>query len=439
VGKIILYILLAGTSITSLFKPWIGVVASYLIILLGPQAIWFWVFEGLRSIFFITVSTVIGVIMAILQGRLDLAPLKERRNLFVAGLWLFICLSYFFGPFVDVSENRFYSPGDVFSICNKIFFFYFIAVICINSENSLKILSLAIVVAVIYLTYWINDQYLFQGRFGRIGGPEDMYHMGLYRDENMFAMLFVTGLPFLYYLGLYMKKLVYRIGLWLIIPLGWHAIFLTGSRGGLIGLVVTIILIAFRSKRKALTILVIPIFIVAYQWQAGDLMKERANTIGEYEQESSAQTRFNAWGIAIKMMSDNPLFGVGLGSFGTAFRNYSTYEKPREAHNTFFQISAESGIFAGTMYLLIIASVVFGTWRRSKTLRSPPKDDDQDIKFLFLLNEAVLISFIGLSVCALFLSLQLYEIFYFLCVLNSALASISEKKTFQHGLLTEGN
>ncbi len=129
------------------------------------------------------------------------------------------------------------------------------------------------------------------------------------------------------------------------------------------------------------------------------------------------------------MVRDHPVTGVGLGSFGPAFPDYSD-KKPREAHNTAFQISAESGAIAGVMYLLVVVVSIIALWRNGTRLRdqrvdSPvPGERDQ----LYLINEAVLIAFLGFVVCALFLSLQLSEIFYCLCLLVNAVLLVSARQ-----------
>jgi O-antigen ligase len=215
------------------------------------------------------------------------------------------------------------------------------------------------------------------------------------------------------------------LGLWLIIPLGWHAIFLTGSRGGLIGLAVTILLIAMRSRQQRLLgLLLIPAFIIAYQWQAGGLMKERAETISDYDTETSASSRLEAWSAALNMIVDHPLTGVGLASFGPAFPHYSE-EKPREAHNTFLQITAESGILAGTMYVLIAVSSIVGLWRHGNRLHGIKSETGANV--LYLINEATLVALCGLLVCSAFLSLQVFEIFYCLCLVVNAVLYIGRK------------
>ncbi|WP_457570836.1 O-antigen ligase family protein [Desulfovulcanus sp.] len=344
---------------------------------------------------------------------MNLDTLKNKRNLYFFILWICFIASYLLGPYVGISSpNRFHDPKQIFILVNKIFVLYFVACICIDEEKKLKYLMIVMVISVMYLIYWANAQYLIYHRYGRIGGPTGIYGGGIYGDENAFAMLFVTGLPFLYYLGWYVKSKLLRYAIWLVIPFGWHAIFLTGSRGGLLGLGATIIVAAFRSPKKLVGLAVIPLFIIAYTWQAGSVMKQRAATIESYEQESSAEARINAWRAATKMMAANPILGVGLSAFGPAFPDYSD-KKPREAHNTFFQIAAESGIIAGVMYLLVLWNIIFQTRKRSKT--------EHKTNFLYFANETILTSIIGFAVCSMFLSLQVYEVFYYLCVIANVL------------------
>jgi O-antigen ligase len=291
---------------------------------------------------------------------------------------------------------------------------------CIDDEKKAHFLAIVIAFSVVYLTCWANDQYLSGSQIGRIHGPPAITDLGaIYSDENAFAMLFVTGLPFLYYLGIYYKNKIIRYGLWMVIPLGWHAVFLTGSRGGLIGLAVTLLMVALRSPKKILGALVIPVFVVAYVYQAGDIMKGRMQTLGDYESEPSAESRTEAWDAALNMVASHPITGVGLASLGPAFPDFSD-KKPREAHNTFLQISAESGLSAGVLYLLIVASCLYGLWKR---------DGVEKGSLIYLLKEATLVSIIGLEVCALFLSLQVYEIFYYLCLMANVLFYIESKST----------
>jgi len=165
--------------------------------------------------------------------------------------------------------------------------------------------------------------------------------------------------------------------------------------------------------------------LAAYIWQAGDLMKSRAGTIQTPTTEASANQRLEAWSAARAMIADNPLTGVGLTSFGPAFPSYSSFH-PREAHNTFLQISAESGLLAGISYLVVVLASLIGLWRNGNRFRK--RGELITGNSLYLLNEAILVAFAGLAVCSLFLSHQIFEMFYFLCLLVNSVLYLSAKE-----------
>ena len=429
-GQLVVFALLAGIAVCALFRPWIGVVVSYLIIILTPQSVWWWHFADVRPVFWVMLPTIAGVIISYGKGSLNFNLLWNKRNFWMFVLWGCFILSYFLGPYTKaISELRSFDPWWTLSLVNNIFILYFIACVCIDDEKKLKIIVGVLVCSTIYLIYWANDQYLFQGRFGRIGGPVGPLGGSIYHDENAFAMLFVTGLPFLYYAGLSFRNKLYRYVLWLVIPFGWHAIFLTASRGGLVGLAVTILVMALLAKRNILRILLVPAFIFMFYWQAGSLMHDRAMTISEYETDRSSATRIEAWSTAINMITNHPLSGVGIASFIPAFPDHSKFE-PREAHNTFFQITAETGVFGGLAYVMIL-------WLNLRDFRKNKNNliiHNQNALlgnqcFLALINEAVQVSFIGIITCSLFLSLHVYELFYFLCLLLNTISFLSISKS----------
>ena len=403
----------------SLFRPWVGVVAMYLFALLVPQAIWWWVFQDLRPVFYISITTILGFLLALLSGKISFRSLSNKRLVCILVLWLTFIVSYFFGDYVHVSSPfRFSDPDQVFSTVNKIFILFFLCCLCIDTKKKLQYLVMMFVIATLFLIYWSNDQYFVQGQFGRIGGPAPLGGASIYQDENNFAMLFVTGLPLLYYAGFYCKKYFFNYLFWLAIPLGWHAIFLAGSRGGLVGLIVTLIVIVARTKQKIFAVLGVIFFIFFFAWQAGDVMRGRTQTITTFEEDESAMGRIYSWQAAVKMAIDHPFTGVGFASFGPAYPYYSD-ARPREAHNTFFQILAESGVLSGIMYLFAIL-LSYKSLLKTRKRGSELKD-----KFHYLLNEALTASFSGLVVCSLFLSLQYFEIFYYIYALihiNTVLA-----------------
>jgi putative inorganic carbon (hco3(-)) transporter len=425
VGHIFFLVLISCLAVVSIGLPWVGVVWGYLMVVLEPQAIWFWDFAGIRPALCVLLPTGVGIGLGLLRGQFDLSILRSKRNLCILLLWISFAISYFFGAYTQISSPfRFDDPDEIFGDINKMMLLYFMACLCIDTERKLKALLYAVCGSAAYLIYWANSQYFGHHSMGRLQGPVSVKG-GVYQDENAFAMLFVVAQSFLWYLGSSFKKPVYRWGCWLLIPFGWHAVFLTASRGGLVGLGVTTLLIAVRSKRRLIGLALIPALLVAFIWQGGDLMKGRAETISQYQTESSAATRLQAWRAASRMIADHPLIGVGLASFGPAFPHYSE-DKPREAHNTFLHITAESGVFAGAMYALIVIACIVSLWRSGNRLRAQDASLGASSS-LYLINEAALIAFCGLVTCSLFLSLQDFEIFYCLNVFANAVLYLGRK------------
>jgi probable O-glycosylation ligase (exosortase A-associated) len=430
-GKILLLILIVGTAVVSLFQSWIGVMAYYILAIMGPQYIWWWNFEGIRVSFIVGVFALSGVVLAVLTKRFDLQFLRTKLNLWIFLLYTFLLISYFLGPYVSMPERKLYDPDTVFINASKIFLFYFCAVIAINEIKKLRYLSIIFLFITVFFIYWANMQYFNENWFkfdmGRLSGPTDIRGIGLYGDENAFAMLFVTGLPFLYFIGQTLHNKWFRYVLWAIIPFGWHAVFLTGSRGGLVGLGVIVLLTAISSKRKLIAALLIPLAVFFYFWQAGDVMKERAETIVDQEGEKSLEGRLNAWEAGAKMIVNHPITGVGIVSFMSAFPDYSE-DKPRVAHNTAIQFAAESGVIAGVSYVMIII-MFFISYKRIKRWCEDNRDYP-DLMIIESLNSASFVSFSGLIVCSLFLSLNFHEMFFSLLIFNNSLSVICSKSQF---------
>ena len=147
-------------------------------------------------------------------------------------------------------------------------------------------------------------------------------------------------------------------------------------------------------------------------------MKERGRTLADEQQDGSVEGRRVAWRGAIKMAERYPLTGVGLGSFMCALQDFID-TNPRVAHNTFFQFLGENGVGAAFCYVMIICTFLIssrriGAWCKART-------GHPDLPVVEQLNNASTASFLGLVVCSFFLTLNNYEIFYYLVIINSAL------------------
>lgn len=424
-GRIIVIGLISLVTLLSFAFPWIGAVAGYTFTALAPQDVWWWDFTGYRPEFWMLGVTGIGFIIGVVTHRINVDIVKNKRNLYLFILLLCCVISYYFGPFTHVGgPYRFTNSTYRLDNLYKIFILFLIASACIDRESRLKVLYGVLVFSGIYMTYWAHHQYAIGNYDGRLGGPAAADGAGMYVDQNSFAMLFVVLSPFIWYWGA-IQRSAWKWLIWLIIPFCWRAIFLTASRGGLLGLGVTLVVIVLRSNRRILGFLLLPAFLFVFFAHGGSVMLRRATRITNYHKQGSAADRLESWHAALEMIVHHPITGVGLASYGPAFPHYSN-KQPREAHDTFLQIAADNGLIAGIMYLLVIYGVLTSLWKNGISMKK--RDPDAIHSFLYAANEATLASFAGLIVCSVFLSLQDFEIFYCLVVIANAVLYLSNPK-----------
>lgn len=422
---VLLFILATGAA--ALARPWIGVIAAYLIAILDPKSIWWWAFEDIRPVYMIVLPTFVGAILAGLRGKLEFGAIANRRIAMLALIALACTVSAAFGPYVVFDPSLgMRDSGFVYGNQLKILLMVLVAGLCVVEFKAIRWSTWMLVFAAGYLVYWANDQYLSGNFLRRLPGPNPPHGGGVYADENNFAALFVATFPFFWFMGGCVRNAIVRYGLWCLVPFAWHAVFLTASRGGLLGVGVGLLLIAVRSQRRWLGLLLIPAFAIAYVDQAGDTMKERAATIDDYREEASANARLNLWQGALRMIEDRPVTGVGPASFLRAFPSYSDWP-PQQAHSTYLQMAAEYGLLAGVALVAALIFTIAGLFRASRRMRALPEDAERS--WIMAMIESTLCGLVALSVCAVFLTLPLFEVLYFLLFLGNSLIWLVEKRT----------
>ena len=231
-GIVVLYLLLITTVVRSFKYQQTAVYAYYLMSVMAPQFIWFWIFDGVRA-FTIAAGTAIAVFMwQTLNKKLDFSVYRYKQNLFLVVFWIMFNLSDYFSP-IGAFRTAI-SSVLVLDVFNTIFIMYFVSLPLITTERQLRMLALLFAGLILYYVHWSNTQYfdwnMRQFNDGRLMGP----FKSPYNDENKFAMLFVTGMPFLLFGIFYFKFLIMRgiFGLGLLFL--WHCIILTVSRGALV-------------------------------------------------------------------------------------------------------------------------------------------------------------------------------------------------------------
>ena len=180
------------------------------------------------------------------------------------------------------------------------------------------------------------------------------------------------------------QLLAYRWVAYIGIPLYVIGIIGTGTRGTALGLmagvIVALLLYALRkeaSKRIRLIAIIIPIAAVLgigglFLTKDSAFVQSlplfgRIAQIADVNPESQARPAL--WNMALKGLSDKPIFGWGLENFNYVFNTYydpaiANHEQWFDrAHNVFFDWLVATGVVGFALYLFLIGSTVWCAWR----------------------------------------------------------------------------
>jgi probable O-glycosylation ligase (exosortase A-associated) len=395
-----------------LMEPFLGVLAYYVLAFMRPQEL-FWGLGEARLTFLVSVSTLLATAIHFAL-RPDFSFLRKRQCLLVAILWAFIWLSTQFGDFAREEAKW-------MDYYNKMFLIYFVALALVTSEKKLMLLAWVVMFSIGYLAWWANEMYFFHG-WRIVHGPGKPG--AAFYDENDFAMVIVMAVPFMWYLMRYTSVAALRLLLLALIPLAAHAVMVTFSRGGFLGLVATLGVIAVRERNKKLGGFMIACGVVFFILFAGAEYRARIGTIDEYQQDRSATGRLESWEAGLDMALHNPLFGVGLKRYMAAFPYYSNHH-PRVAHNSWVQLGAECGLVAVGCYALLILATIHSLRKVRRRLPDLPEKQRQRLLPLSGMIEA---SLVGYLVCGFFLSMEDFEYFYLLVAMAQILDRVTEAR-----------
>jgi O-antigen ligase len=190
---------------------------------------------------------------------------------------------------------------------------------------------------------------------------------GVYGNSNALALALDLSLPLCLAFALTTrsswKKFAWTIAMFAMV----YAVFLTASRGGAIALVVVTLVCLWQlgvKSRRFYLLLLVPIAVMVIGLYGGNSLRERleqthlepATDNRSAGLDTSGQQRKELLFQSLRVTAQHPLFGVGPGNFEIVSGVW------RVTHNSYTQMSAEGGIPAFLLYVLIL-------WRGVVNLR----------------------------------------------------------------------
>jgi O-antigen ligase len=411
--KILSILALIGATLMLGTAPWMAGLAYSTVSIVQPQYIWFWAFQDL-PVFKITAGlSIIAFVIKIARNELPSGVYREPIVIAVAALWVIFQLSDLFSPFEAYTTGA--RTEVIMNTLDIIVIMFLILVGLLDTKKAMIGLAAVYIFATLYYTWWANEAYLAgewtRFSLGRLRGPLE----SPYRDGNVFSIVFVVGMPFLIFGVAHFRKLWLRLFLLAAIPLVWHAVVLCASRGALLAMASATAVAALMIRSKTLNMLMFAGFVLFLVYQGGMLTQRTAETLGsdepvEQEADKPINPRILSWMVGWEMVKDYPILGVGPQRFKVASAQLYPGESPHVAHNTFLNFSANTGMFAGGIYLLFF----YRSYRLYRSSAALISDQNSIARYI---NSSAACGLVGFFVGALFLDLVVFEPFYFLLLM----------------------
>lgn len=215
----------------------------------------------------------------------------------------------------------------------------------------------------------------------------------------------------------------------LAVPLCTLGVLLTGSRGGLIALIVAlagfiIVGAKWRGRIVVLTVAVVIAGLGFYTYAASPDIRSRVTSVG------TGSGRIDLWTVGWRMIEENPLNGVGIGNFPTASPHfvlvpgdvaraqYVVYAD-KVAHNTYLEIWAETGFVGLALFVGLVIFCVRCSLRAARAFAArgdPPME---------LLSRALFVAQLAFLAGAFFTSREYQKDIWLILALGPTLLAVA--------------
>lgn len=313
-----------------------------------------------------------------------------------------------------------HGTGFQYSIARYLGFLVFLpfVLVAVRSEHDLRrVLQVLVVSYALILPYGLRQMLRFGDRFG----------VGLY-EPNYLATILALLIPLAFVFASQERRparhwLWMAAGLVLVLEL-----FLTSSRGGFVGLLAAGMVFVYRRRGLGAAAGIVGLLLAVLLVVPSDLGSRALATIFQDEGaapaglEQSNRAHVALFWAALRMIADNPLFGVGPLNFKELSTLYTGLDQGNIAHNSFLEIAAEFGLPALAVFLVLVGSAV-RTLERATHLRGSPAAGE-----LAGWAEGLRAGLIGFLVAGCFISAQYEKVLWLAVFLSIVLGALAARR-----------
>jgi putative inorganic carbon (hco3(-)) transporter len=378
-------------------RPWLGVLLWTWIGMMNPHRLTWGFAYSLPFAAIVGLVTLVALLISKEPKRFPMVPVTVILILLV--IWENVTYPFAINP----TSEPFVQWDKVMKI------HLFMAVTLIVMQTQERIRWLVWVAALSIGFYGVKGGYftLVTGGGSMVLGPDQSFIAG--NTEISLAITMV--MPLLWYLQTQTRHRMVRFGFIVAMALCAVAVLGSYSRGGMLAVAAMGGFLWLKSRNKAVIgILLIALIPLMLSFMP-DKWFDRMNTIGTYQQDSSAMGRVNAWHFAYNLAKDRPLTGGGMEAFtNEAFAIWAPNPADvHDAHSIWFEMLGEQG-FVGLAIFLCFHILV---WRLAGSIIRDYKGRGE-LRWATDLAAMIQVSLVGYWVGGSFLGLAYWDLPYLL-------------------------
>ncbi|EGV28254.1 wzy family polymerase, exosortase system type 1 associated [Thiorhodococcus drewsii AZ1] len=407
---LLLVAIFGAAIIPALTRPYLAAYIWAWLGLMSPQR---QVWSFATSIPFSQLTAVVGLVSLLLGKQRKLNVMSpETTLLLLLVIWTCITTIFALNPLGAQEElERFI----------KIQLFIFITIAAMSDRQKLYGLVWVIVLSIGFYGAKGGLFTILTGGHHQVLGPAGTF-IG---DNNTMALANLMVIPLMRYLHLQESNRWIRLGLLAAMLLTAAAVLGSQSRGAFLGILAIGLFSWWKSPGKlgsSLIVAVVATLILTFMPQT---WWDKMDTIGNYEEDGSAQGRLNAWGMAIKIANDRLVGGGARAATGLTCAQYA--DNPNvcvDFHSIYFEMLGEQGWIGFGLFV----TLGLLTWFRCATIVNQYRDDPER-QWAANLAQMVQVSLIGYGTSGAFLGLSYWDFPYYLIALAVITRKLSDNAT----------
>lgn len=258
-------------------------------------------------------------------------------------------------------------------------------------------------------------------------------------NPNELAAVMVAGLALATGVALALKRSPLRLPAAILAVLTLSTLVLTGSRGGTIAMVLSLlaaVVVAgrWRPQVMAIAALVLVSGVGFFFTLAPETIQDRLLTATPGELDASSEARGTIWRVGWAMATDNAVKGVGSDNYNENSPEYlfevsgvrrsdQIIDENKTMHNMYLQAFAELGVIGLVMFLALLVFGLSTAWRAVQAFR---RNGDERME---IICRALIVAMVGVMVAGFFSSHQFGKWFWFLFAFGPILLELARRES----------